>query len=170
MYDYFIIMKNLLLKVGVFFDFVCWENKCMKIVRVDNKATQLTILTLLFITFFMPSSFSLTVGSNSAVSVETQPTFPTKTDNIILGFARMENGFLLADQNTTCTFQDFFHVAGSVNLSGGTLVLAEDLTFDNPLGFQNGGIILGNAFAFELPRAIPNTTLVSGGGGNNYRI
>jgi len=137
----------------------------MKMRRIDNKSQQRIVLIILWIMFLMPTVFSLTVGSNSAVSLQSsQPIFPTKTDNLMLGFARFENGFALTDYKTTCTYQDFFPMVGAVSLASGTLVLEEDFVLDNPLDVLSCGIIDGNSsFACEFPRALLGTTLLTSG-------
>lgn len=111
----------------------------------------------------------LTVGSDTAVSRQSQPSFATQTDNIMLGFARFENGFAFADNKTSCTFDDFFAVAGTVNLAGGTLRLQQDLSLDNPIAFVNGGTIIGNSFSCELPRTLTEFTLLTPGGSSGFR-
>ena len=69
---------------------------------------------------------SLAVGSRTAVSVQPQTTFPSATDNIMLGFAAFNQGFILTDASTTCTFDDYFPIAGQVKLNGGSLILRQD--------------------------------------------
>ena len=89
--------------------------------------------------------FGLSVGSNSAFSRQANVTFPSAdTDNTMLGFAVFEQGFSLADQFTTCTFNDVFPVSGLVMLNAGRLYLLQDLVFANTMYFGIGGGIYGN--------------------------
>lgn len=131
-----------------------------------NRIVKILCCALMFSTSLHP----ITVGSDSAVSRQAQASFPTQTDNLILGFARMENGFVLADRRTTCSYDNFIPVAGGVNLADGTLILNQDLTFENPLSFINGGKVLGNSLAFELPRATPDITLLNNGVGTSFNF
>jgi len=110
--------------------------------------------------------YPLTIGSDSAVSRQAIPTFPTQLDNLMLGSAEMINGFLFADQHTTCSFDDFYPVAGTINLALGKLFLSQDMTCNNPLNLATGGVVVGNFHAFELPRAVPNITIYNTGLGS----
>jgi len=114
--------------------------------------------------------FPLTTGADGSTSRQTQPTFPTKTDNLMLGFGEMINGFLFADRNTTCSFDNFYPVAGTVNLSLGKLFLSQDMYCDNSLSIANGGVIVGNFHSFELPEAVPNITIYSVNGVNSELV
>lgn len=101
--------------------------------------------------FFHNTIFSLTVGSDTVPSRQSFVTFPAAdTDNEILGFAAMENGFALQDSTTTCTFNAFFPASGFVNLSGGTLVLSQDLSLESPVSL-GVGTIDGNSHCLSLP-------------------
>lgn len=105
---------------------------------------------------------ALTVGSRTAVSVQPQITFPSAAENIMLGFAAFNQGFILTDASTTCTFDDYFPVAGQVKLNGGSLVLKQDLTFSNTLEFYGGGTILAQGHTVEFPTSVSNFTFPTG--------
>lgn len=107
---------------------------------------------IIFFLFFVSGVInSLSVGSITAVSVQSCPVFPSgDTNNIMLGFASFENGFQLTNSVTTCTFDSEFPVSGNINLAGGALYLNKNLMLDNPIIFNQGGIIYGNKNNFEF--------------------
>jgi len=122
---------------------------------------QLVLVGVIVLAGLVSSVSPLTIGSDTTPSRQAQPIFPTATDNQILGFARLENGFQFVDNKTSCSYNDFMSIIGTVNMNNGKLWLQQDLRFDNPTYFINGGTIVGNDFAVELPRAVlPETTAI----------
>lgn len=109
------------------------------------------------------SSHAVIVGSDTAVSVEPFTVFPAAdTDNSIIGFAWMRNGFSLQDALTTCTFSAIFPVSGPIQLSGGTFVLASNINFDDVVSLMGLGTIYGNDYSvFLCPTItqIPSSTI-----------
>lgn len=100
----------------------------------------LLLIILSSISFSNPVK-ALIIGSNSHPG-DTFVTFPAAdSDNEVASDAMMRNGFALADNTTTCTFNSFFPVAGNVQLHGGTLWVTQDLIFHNPTTFTNLGDI-----------------------------
>gem|GEM_PF-4916664 len=74
---------------------------------------------------------ALIVGSNTAVSRQSLVTFPeADSNNTMLGFAAFEDGFRLETFATTCTFDAYFPVGGTVQLDGGSLWLARDMELE----------------------------------------
>lgn len=110
------------------------------------------------IAFFFEQSSSLIVGSLTTPSNQPPITFPnTDTNNTALGFAFFEQGFTLQAATTTCTFNDFYPVSGLVNLNNGVLILKRDFIYTNTTAkvtVFGGGVILGNNYSLELPKAI----------------
>ena len=120
----------------------------------------LSIITLLFF-YSTQKVVSLTVGSNTAVSREAAALFPGATDNIILGFAAMDEGFSFADTTVSCSFDAFFPISGSINLAGGKLYLNRDIILDNTANFDNVGAIYGNNNSIEFSKVIENLNFPS---------
>ncbi len=115
-------------------------------------------ISLVFVVclFFVGSSTNhihmLTVGSDTVVSRQANVIFPDgDSDNKILGFATMENGFCLEDCSTTCTYDAFSFVRGKINLSGGTLFLNQDLVFQNEFSIVGGSIWGGGKYSVTFP-------------------
>lgn len=105
---------------------------------------------------------SLTVGSRTAVSVQPQIIFPSGEENIMLGFAAFNQGFILTDESATCTFDDYFPVAGQIKLNGGSLILRQDLVLNNTLDFYGGGNIVANGHSIEFPETISELNFPTG--------
>lgn len=105
---------------------------------------------------------SLSVGSRTAVSVQPQTTFPSATQNTMLGFAAFNQGFILTDASTTCTFDDYFPVSGQIKMNGGTLVLMQDLKLANTLEFYGGGTILAQGHSVEFPASVSDLNFPAG--------
>ncbi|MDR3551443.1 MAG: hypothetical protein P4L31_08610 [Candidatus Babeliales bacterium] len=95
-------------------------------------------------------SFADTIGSDTAVSVESAYTFPTSVDNRIANFGFIKNGFTLQDSLTTCTFDSVFPVSGSVQLNAGTLYLNQDLIFSNITSLQGLGTIIADGHLIDF--------------------
>jgi hypothetical protein len=84
--------------------------------------------------------YPVVVGSRTAVSIQPQTTFPASdSNNTMLGFAAFNQGFILQDITTTCTYDDYFPIAGDTKLNNGRLYLKQDLTFANTHHFYGGG-------------------------------
>jgi len=108
---------------------------------------------LFFIFLYLPTTQALIVGSNSAVTREETPTFPSSgTDNTMRGFGAFEEGFILEDNSTTCTFDSFFPVSGDAFLKGGTFYLQKDLVLTGTIRLS-GGHIDGNGYAISFPHS-----------------
>lgn len=93
------------------------------------------------------NAYSLTVGSNTTPSRQASITFPTKTDNQILGFAALDAGFTFADANTSCTYNAFFPTSGIINLKNGKFYLANDFLTNSNCSLVSAGTIWGNMSA-----------------------
>jgi len=111
------------------------------------------IIVLSLFIFFFQSTYPVTKGSETAVSVEPSYTF-TGTGNEMLGFGWFKNGFVLQDSSTTCSFNDVFPVSGTVNLNGGTLYLEQDLLFSNVTNLLGMGKIYGYDHFVEFGSSI----------------
>jgi len=91
-----------------------------------------------------PTALGLVVGSDSSVSRQAHTLFPAAdSDNKILGFATMANGFALEDATTTCIYDAFMPIKNRVQLNGGTLLLNQDLIFQSRLTFFSDGVLDG---------------------------
>ncbi len=111
------------------------------------------VISFIFIILLIPhvDLHAVSYGSNTAVALESFVQFPqTDTNNLMLGFGTFANGFALASQNTTCTWNDFFSVGGPIFLNGGTLFLHEDLIFNASAQIGNAGTIYANNHAIIL--------------------
>lgn len=98
-----------------------------------------------------PVMQAVVVGSNTAVSRQATTTFPAvDTNNTMLGFASFENGITLQNAATTCTYNGYLPVSGTVNLNNGRLILRRDLAFSDTTRFATFGHIIGNGYAFSL--------------------
>ena len=97
--------------------------------RVMKKQIKYLFLAHLFLLFFFGNSYFL--GSDTTPSRQATATFLTSGNatNIMLGFGCFINGFTLTDVNTTCSFDSFEPVAGTVNMNNGRLYLFQDLYF-----------------------------------------
>lgn len=100
------------------------------------------------------------VGSNTTPSREPLTIFPAiDIDNEMRGFAAFEAGFTLEDASTTCLFNAFFPVGGSLTFNGGALNLNLDLHLTATASISDAGIIDGNNFALHLPYKNASFTL-----------
>lgn len=96
---------------------------------------------------------SLVVGSTSSVASIGNTIFPSAdSNNTIVGFSMLEQGFSLADNLTSCTFSGLLSVPGNIALTGGTLYLRDDLILSGTAAVTQAGKIYGNGYAFELPQ------------------
>jgi hypothetical protein len=114
--------------------------------------------TILSIALLILTNFSLqaaVVGSLSTVSDEPFYTFlSTDTDNEILGFAQFNDGFALEDSTTSCIFNGFFPVSGTVSWNGGTMTLMQDLIFKNISSLPTWGNVYGGGYLIDLCQTI----------------
>ena len=116
------------------------------------------LLSLSFFSFFFFELESVSVGSDGAVSRQGSVEFPeADSDNMMKGFAAFENGFTFETASTSCTFDSFFPVSGTVNMKGGTLYLLKDLIFDSEASINGMGDIYGNGNLLQFSESI--TTL-----------
>ncbi|MCA9770672.1 hypothetical protein KC460_04865 [Candidatus Dependentiae bacterium] len=105
--------------------------------------------------FWGCSSFSVIIGSDSAISKESYVVFSSKdSDNKIKRFALMEDGFGLRDNATTCTFSSSLSASGEIALNGGTLYLGRDLFLSNVTTMTSLGDIKAGGCSVELPSAM----------------
>jgi len=111
---------------------------------------------------------SLIVGSDTAGSRQASATFPAADgDNEMRGFASFESGFSLENYSTSCVFNSFFPISGSMQLNGGTLNLSKDLLLDEGIQIKTVGTINGNSHTMKiqeeslvtLPSGEPSRTL-----------
>lgn len=110
----------------------------------------------IFVALCVPSYVSaIVVGSNAVPSRQGLFVFPTgDTDNEIRGFTTFESGFTLEDDATTCLYNAFFPIGGSVTLNGGVFTLAKHLKLASSAQFVNGGTIIGFSRVLELPNKL----------------
>jgi hypothetical protein len=121
----------------------------------------LLLLSLMLINSWHCIVYGAIKGSFTAVSNEPAFTFlSTDTDNTIQGFARFDDGFSLENNVTTCTFNGYFPVSGTVALNGGTLLLEQDLIFRNIAFIESMGNIYGDGHVVDLCQTV--TFLSSG--------
>jgi len=115
---------------------------------MNNKYIIMSLLLL----FFNQAVFSRTVGSNTAVSREPQASFSVAdTNNLILGFARMENGVLFEGANLSCAVDVLFPMSGNfVFNNNGTLTLNNNVSLTGSLNLSSG-IINGNGYNITFP-------------------
>ena len=99
---------------------------------------------------------ALIVGSNNAVSIVTTCTiFPAAdSNNTILGFTWLKNGYTLEDATTSCTFDALYPISGTINLNGGTLYLQNDMVLANPVQIESLGTIIGNGHSLEFCESV----------------
>lgn len=118
------------------------------------------LLIFLLNTLCFNDVLCLSVGSNTVPSRQNSVTFlRIDSDNTMLGFAAFENGFVLQSSTTTCTFDDFFPVSGTVNFRGGRLHLKKDLLFDKGLNITNSGSIFATNYSIEFGKLITDLRL-----------
>lgn len=109
--------------------------------------------------------YPLVVGSRTAVSIQPQTTFPASdTNNTMLGFAAFNQGFILQDITTTCTYDNYFPIAGDTKLNNGRLYLKQDLTFANTHHFYGGGKVYGKNHSIEFVKHVQDFNLPEGAG------
>ncbi len=96
------------------------------------------------------------VGSNSLVSIVPYTSFssPVLTQNEMLAFGWMKNGFGMEDNSVSCTFYSAFPVSGHLSLHGGRLELATDFIMNNPVDFASSGLVVGNNHVFDIAQSV----------------
>lgn len=98
------------------------------------------------------SLFCEVIGSFSLPSQQPLATFHSSdSDNEMRGFAVFEAGFTLENAATSCLFNSYFPIGGTITFNGGTLNLNFDLSFTGTAAFVNGGTMNGNSFSIRLP-------------------
>jgi len=102
---------------------------------------------------YLASIYAADIGSDTAVN-----RFDTlqvlQDGDRIAGFAALDEGFVLAGEGVTGTFDSFFPVSGLLSLNFGTLSLNQDLIFHNEASIYIAGNILGNNHNLEFSRSI----------------
>ncbi len=126
------------------------------------------VFVLITIVFFLSGKLlAVSVGSRTVASSQGFTTFPnTDTNNRLLGFARFSTGFMLQDSTTSCTFEDYMSVVGTVHLNNGRFTLRKDMIMAEITTFLSPAIIEANTFSIEAPQRIstlnlPETNLFS---------
>jgi len=118
-------------------------------------------LIVLILMFLSCRLFGITVGSDTSSSKQKKIFFQASDDNNqLIGFTVFEGGFSFENSSTTCVFNAFFPISGSIALNGGTLFLARDTIFNNP--FRIGaGKIDANFYSIKFPSNVSNISLPS---------
>jgi len=114
---------------------------------MNNKYIIIHLLLLLF----NHTAFARTIGSNTVVSREPQAAFTAAdTNNLILGFAYIENGIVFEAENLSCAIDVLFPMSGGFVLNNGTLNLNRSMYFEKQLNL--GGCTLnGNDYSVYFP-------------------
>lgn len=114
-----------------------------------NKRVLFLLFSLLVMVHFR--SQALIVGSDTQSSIEPFVTFPAAdTNNTILAFAWMKNGFALEDATATMTFASAYPVSGVVNLNGGSLHLNQNIMLRDETDLQGLGHVYGNDYMLDV--------------------
>lgn len=119
----------------------------------------------LFFVLFTIRSAALIIGSNTAVTREARGIFPSAdTNNTMNGFASFVPGFTLQTNTTTCTYDNFFPITGTMNIRNGKIVLRQDVTINNAATMVRGGRVEGNNYTIEFEQrnqsfALPGAAL-----------
>jgi hypothetical protein len=104
--------------------------------------------------------YAVVVGSNTVPSRQAGVTFPAVDgDNEMRGFAVFENGVTLATSGTSCIFNSYFPVSGTITLNNGTLNLSRNLVLQNPCTFDSLGTINGNSYRMDFQSTATNVML-----------
>lgn len=119
---------------------------------IHNK---ICLLINILIIFFAPNLLATVYGSDSTPSRQGAASFlASDNDNEMNGFGAFEGGFTLENSSTTCTFDSFFPVSGSVSMNGGSLHLSKNLIFDTGTTLNNVGNICGYGYDVDLAETI----------------
>ena len=102
---------------------------------------------------YMGSICAIDIGSDTSPSRFSANQILEDGDRIA-GFASVEGGFALASMSTEATFDSVFPVSGDLDLAGGTLLLDQDLLFNELSGFFSLGFIQGSNHTLELARSM----------------
>lgn len=120
-------------------------------------------LSIIFICFTGQNISPLIVGSKTSPSSQAFTIFPSiDTNNTLLGFSTFEQGFMLEDSATSCTYNNYMPVSGVVNLRDAKLYLNKDFFLTNTFSQITSGQIFGNSYSFELPRSSSDFNLPTG--------
>jgi hypothetical protein len=107
--------------------------------------------------FFNVEVQAVIVGSKTSASAQTFTIFPSvDSNNTILGYTRFEDGFMLEGATTSCTYEGYMPISGTVHLNKGRLTLKRDLVLSGVPLFLTTGRIEANSFALELPKNLPD--------------
>ena len=108
---------------------------------------------IFFSFLFCKILFAANIGSDTMVTLfNTQQT--VNDGDRIASFAALKDGFILANSAVTGTFDSFFQVSGTIDLTGGTLVLDKDLVLSNTSQLNTMGAIVGNNHVLSLAKNI----------------
>ncbi|MBS1987768.1 WD40 repeat domain-containing protein [Candidatus Dependentiae bacterium] len=122
--------------------------------------TYRAVIFLLCSVFFIDSVQAVIVGSKNSASAQTFTIFPSvDSNNTILGYTRFEDGFMLEGATTSCTYEGYMPISGTVHLNKGRLTLKRDLVLSGVPLFLTTGRIEANSFALELPKNLPDFNL-----------
>lgn len=120
-------------------------------------------LSIIFICFTGQNISPLIVGSKTSPSSQAFTIFPSiDTNNTLLGFSTFEQGFMLEDSATSCTYNNYMPVSGVVDLRDAKLYLNKDFFLTNTFSQITSGQIFGNSYSFELPRSSSDFNLPTG--------
>jgi len=133
------------------------ERKKREIMKHKNKKIKKTCFLFLF--FLLNKQILFPIGSDTTPSRQGAVTFyESDSDNEMNGFAALENGFTLETPNTTCTFDSFFPVSGTVEMNGGSLYLLKDLLFDAGVSVNSFGSLYGSDLEVEISENVTTLT------------
>lgn len=125
--------------------------------RVLRKICIFFVITIGAYLFFNSQACAVIVGSKTSASAQTFTIFPgTDSNNTILGYSRFEDGFMLEGATTSCTYEGYMPVSGTIHLNKGRLTLKRDLVLSGVSSFLTPGRIEANSFALELPKHLPD--------------
>lgn len=121
------------------------------------------IIVVIYSLFFLSRFdclYSVSIGSNTTPSRQAAITFPNAdTNNTILGFAVMENGFTLQSHRTTCTYDGFFPIGGQLNTRGGRLHLLRNLVLASSFNITSSAQFYGRGLSMEFAPLIRDLVL-----------
>lgn len=119
-------------------------------------------ILIIFIALISNDLAAVTLGSD--FTIQSHYAF-SGAGNRIANDAKMDNGFSLVDELTTCSFDSFFPVSGSINLNLGMLFLNRDLILNNGVVFGGGGKIYGNNHSIQTPKSFSTINISDENGG-----
>lgn len=113
-----------------------------------------TVLFSFIFLSFVPKAWAVVAGSDNSVSIQSHTFFPAAdADNAMNGFGWFKNGFSLENAATSCLFDSAYPISSSMNMNGGTLILAQDMYFKDTLAIGSWGTFIGNNFIMDFTRA-----------------